>query len=106
MAPTASLLRFHNNKPQSSGSVDSGGGAEGQTSLTSLLPPQLGNGMGENMAGSSEGNSGGNAMDLQGLGHQAEDVNKHREKNRNAQVPAIILLSKGISAGMVMLGQQ
>ncbi|KAK9812465.1 hypothetical protein WJX73_002038 [Symbiochloris irregularis] len=80
LGATPASTRFHS-KPQSSGSVDSGGGADGQTSLTSLLPPQ----QGVDDLGSSGGGSGGGAMDMQGGGNQPEDVNKHREKNRNAQ---------------------
>lgn len=78
MAPAPKLTQFHrHSNPQSSGSVDSGGGVDGQASLTSLLP----------QGGVDDlGSSGGGATDMQGTDAPAEDVNKHREKNRNAQV--------------------
>ena len=64
----ASTMSVAGHRAQSSGSVDSAGGGEGQT-LSSLLP-----------FGTEElGSSGG--MDV-----SADDVNKNREKNRNAQV--------------------
>ena len=61
-------------RAQSSGSADSGGGGEGQT-LSSLLPHGL-----------EDWSSAGGGDLLQGAAHGLEDVNKHREKNRNAQV--------------------
>ncbi len=66
MPPSMSINTGH--RAQSSGSVDSAGGGEGQT-LNSLLP------FGADELGSSGG------MDM-----STDDVNKHREKNRNAQV--------------------